>query len=483
MERLKSNPVVVALVILILGSVIIYAVYQPGDFPSGDTLTFGDVPWKSEVRGVFTKDTNDFELLAQTCTSYNVSWVVYEAFGTYFARYPSSVIAGTTRDYIREGIDACHKYGIKFYAMMLCCFGGSWANLGDMKVVMSNGQTGDWVCPNRASSKQRTRLMVEEVASRYPDLDGFMYDYIRYDTADMCFCDQCRDRFKTDTGKTDTVWPTDVIPGGRYRTDFLYWRHVVVTDYAKSIHNWMSTINPNLEFGIASFTLFQDSGSYWRYWIAQDTAEMIKEGCVDSISPMMYTANLGTPDGITDYIKSNRHYLEGGPDNIAGSTQFLPFIADGSLNTITVPQFQGIISKVRELGANGWIVYMYGGPGSPNTVDIRTYLSSIDYPTAFSITNIKVVKNSNTASVSWSTDVATTGKVEYGLSSFFTWGTTTSYGIPCSILTYSPGTIIPDSSAFQHSIELPVVKGTRYYFRVQSTNGYMLTSSVYSFVF
>lgn len=455
------------------------------------TETTAPIAYKSEIRGVFVHCAtfgwdHDWDVIAQTCKDYKINAVFAEVVSTQSAYYPSDYLPWVvSRDEIAEGIAACHdpSRNIKFFVNMdVLYYPGS-------SDIMLETQTGSLVnsgtCPTKLASRTLIKNVVEEIATNY-DIDGFTYDYARYPTGhtDVCYCSECRVKFEEWLDEGTIMDWTQFYPGGSRYNEFMEWRVVPITELVGDIHTWMTAIKPDLEFRVAAWTLFGETGAptYWRYYLGQDTADWVNKGYVDLCGAMMYTTVLiGYPDSIQAYVEADYEYFVGGPE---GKVPLVATITTGVGDPVDPIAFKAVVDYLRELGVDGWIIWRYGGPGCVTTPDITDYLRLLDLPDTFSISNIDVTTDGTSATITWTTDLAATSKVEYSTSPLFNATKGSLYDFDYWDVDHVHGTIVEDEATVtEHSITLTdLLLGTKYYFRVQSEDGSgIATSKVLTF--
>lgn len=452
------------------------------------TATIAPIAYKSEIRGIFVHSMSminpDWDLIAQTCADYGINLVVIEATGNNWAHYRSNIIPYGSEE-LAPAIAACHARGIKLHAAMNVMLSAYEGDGQQRKVVLDDGSTMNWLCPTKQASRDLLKAIVEEIATNY-DIDGFMFDYIRYVLADMCYCDECKAKFQEWLGETITDW-TPFYQGGSRVKEFMEWRIKPIDQLVRDMRSWMLTIKPDLEFSVAAWNIVYEGGTayptYWRYWIGQDTGYWIKQGWVDWVAPMSYT----------DSVKATRNtvmnwqgYHLGGEEGIIPLVVFL----DTCVDSVTPPSvFKDRVEALRDMGADGWIIWRYGGPGDgagSSAPDIRNYLSIIDMPDVFSLENIQVSSSETEATITWTTDLPATSKVESNTSSLFN----ASFRYASAVdfhywdIDHIAGAIVEDNATVtNHSIMLTDLSpATKYYFRVQSEgSGGTATSKVLTF--
>lgn len=436
---------------------------------------------RSEMRGVFVHCASfpaDWNSIASTLSPYKIDAVFGEFLTSWGSQY-------NYMGQLPQAISALHSKGIQVWVSMDVLMGTWTSGTG---VVLADGTYDDgWTCPTKQSSRNAIKAQVENLVRNY-DIDGFMFDYIRYEGGDMCYCSDCKAKFIIDTGLTNVSWPTDVRDGGKYYIEFMEWRTVPITELVRDMRSWMLAIKPNLQFTIASWWIQSDSTpSYWRRWVGQDTALWIDRGYLDSVAPMHYA---DSATGFADDLRTDMKYFTGGSE---GKIPYYALITDaadpnsGGTTPLDPATFRAIIDQVRLSGADGWIIWRYGGPGSSRVFpDIRNYLSQISLPATFEINNIKVSTNQNSATVTWDTSKNTTGRVEYSTSPLFIaqYRYDSVQGFHYYDIDHVQGTIINEQgNSTSHSINIPNLQGGQtVYFRVQSQDpSGICTSEVLNF--
>jgi uncharacterized lipoprotein YddW (UPF0748 family) len=443
---------------------------------TGRLTTITPITSKSEIRGVFVHamslNNPDWDLITQTAADYDINVIGIEVTGNNWAHYKSNVIPYSS-DELAPAIEAAHAKGINVYATMNVMLSAYTGDGVERRVVTcdsdgSNERRINWLCPTNPDSRSLLKAIVEEIASNY-DIDGFMFDYIRYETREMCFCEHCEAKFKEDTGLTDALFPTDVLEGGKYSHEFMEWRTEPINDLVRDMRQWMLAINPNLKFSAAVWRWEIGYPTYWRYWLGQDSTYWVKEGWLDWVAPMAYTDSLSA---IEKTVNDFNEYQIAGPEGI---TQLVPFI-DTCVDSVSTPEnFRDRVNKLREVGADGWIIWRYGGPGDgqgSSAPDIRDYLSLLDMPDTFSLQNIQVSASDTEATITWDTGLPTTSKIEYSTSPLFTasfeyWGAGDFHYWDVDHIV---GSVVENSSyVTNHLITLTALTPkTTYYFQIQS---------------
>ena len=418
----------------------------------------------SEVRGIFFHGANyghnrmdaNWTLIAQTVSQYGITDVFVDLGG---------LPEGSLRAAMLPNIlNAFHPLGIRVHVAWNVLIGGRTSPY-EMRAQDSSGNFIGWGCPIRV--RNFIKDSVQTIASY--DIDGFMFDYIRYwdVNTDMCFCQQCRAAFQDWLGENITDW-TQFYPGGSRHEEFLIWRNEPINELVGLIRNWTLEVNPDLEFSAAVFPIGDNCPIYWKKYLGQDAANWIKNGYLDFLCPMTYTNNTAE---IEMRISNYQRYWTAGKE---GKIPLIVLITNGINRQFSVEEFKAVVNKVREMGADGWIVWRYGGPGnSPSDADradIRPYLDALEWPEVFNIYNIQVFTSETGATITWVTDAVTTSRVEYSTTPLFGVEKKMYMNFPYWNITYTPGVIIEDNTLVKfHNISLKgLYPATTYYFRVQS---------------
>lgn len=201
---------------------------------------------------------------------------------------PQSDTFRTRGDQLAQCVAACHRHGIQVHAWKVC-----W-NLGGhgpkefverMRAegrlqVTDTGETKEWLCPSHpANLKLETDAMLE-MARNY-DVDGLMFDYIRYSDSHVCYCGGCRERFERDTGQQVKVWPADVSKGS-LRHAYVGWRCGQITRLVRAVSHGAHAIKPYVRISAAVFSHYPNC----REQVGQDWAAWTKQGLLDFVIPM-----------------------------------------------------------------------------------------------------------------------------------------------------------------------------------------------------
>jgi hypothetical protein len=436
---------------------------------------------KSDIRGVFLHTpwgyNPQWDVIADTCLNYGINTIVIETYTSHFWS------GGKIVDFpeLRTAITAFHNKGLRVHVLLCVALTPDTG----MKAKNDAGETVDWLCFTKNASKTMLKAVAESLARDY-DIDGLMFDYIRWDTENgfICFCNECKAKFMADTGLTDVKWPTDCLPGGRYYWNFTQWRCIPVTEAVRDMRNAMLAIKPNMLFSAAVWTAFQDCGNYWVEEIGQHTADWVDKGYLDFVSPMIYTTTLTGTDSVEQCTRNSRDFYVGGPEGKIPLVVFTTIDIDG--NPRNIDNFVQAIRLMRNNGADGWIIWRYGGPGLPEYFDIRPYLGALQeaglMEPVWAVQNLTVTVNlgKNAATISWTTTVPTKSRIEYADYPLF--NATVRYGDFGRQLYYKDidyvGGVINETTTLEttHSFTIPITGKTRFRIQCIDANNVTVTS-------
>ena len=208
------------------------------------------------------------------------------------------------------------------------------------------GEPCDWLCPSNPENRKLELESMLEVARRYP-VNGLHLDYIRYPDSAHCYCDGCRRRFETESGRKvlDRNWPKECYSGER-KEEYNDWRCRQITALVAAVSREAKKIRPGLKISAAVF------GSYpaCRESVAQDWPTWIKAGYLDFVCPMDYTAS---DAAFVSLVRSQIKLTAGRVPLYAG----IGATATGS--TLAPDRVVGQIVLARSLGAAGFTIFNF----------------------------------------------------------------------------------------------------------------------------
>lgn len=252
-------------------------------------------------------------------------------------------------DSLDQCVKAAHAAGIEAHAWIIC-----W-NLEDAPASMTspfrkqgrlqvsdNGKPLAWLCPSDPANRAWQVSVVREIAGQYP-VDGIHLDFIRYKSADYCYCPGCRQRFEQQTGVRVRRWPADAVSGS-LSASYREWRRRQITAFVTEARRALQTVAPRAKLSAAVYPVF----SSCRNSIAQDWPSWIQAGLLDFACPMNYSEDLRT---ISDWYRAQRS-LPGGAGRI------YPGIGVTTYESrLDAAQTIGQISTLRGLGAPGFMLF------------------------------------------------------------------------------------------------------------------------------
>lgn len=263
---------------------------------------------------------------------------------------PRSETFRTRGDQLAQCVAACHKHGIQVHAWKVCWNTGGQAPkefIDQMRAdgrlqVTDTGETKEWLCPSHpANLKLETDAMLE-MARNY-DVDGLMFDYIRYGDGHVCFCNGCRERFQRDTGKTVKEWPADVMQGPLHEA-YVDWRCEQITRLVRAVSRDAHAIKPHLRISAAVFSNYPNC----REQVGQDWGAWAKEGLLDFVIPMDDAASGGA---IRTMVKSQISLIDA---RIPVCPSLLVTLSN---RVLTPDQAAAQIVGARQAGADGFNLF------------------------------------------------------------------------------------------------------------------------------
>jgi len=124
-------------------------------------------------------------------------------------------------------------------------------------------------------------------AARRPGVAGIHFDYIRYGSSTTCFCDGCRSKFEVLVGEKLPQWPEEASRKGRWRARWLEFRRDNISRLVEQVHREVRAQAPECKISAAVFKNYPTC----RDSVGQDWALWAREGWVDFVCPMNYTAS------------------------------------------------------------------------------------------------------------------------------------------------------------------------------------------------
>ncbi|MCK4478505.1 family 10 glycosylhydrolase [Candidatus Bathyarchaeota archaeon] len=471
-----------------------YTISSSGSISTDGRILHYKMTDNSEIRAVFFHFTslsasNDWNLIVNTLYDYGINLLVVEGMMPKYAGYPSDVISASAGlDFINEALEVAHPLGIEVYVAMNVLYQTPNPEWG---CVDSQGNFIDWLCPTKQEARDYLRAIVEELVTKYPNIDGFMFDYIRWEwqgsVPDMDYSEESRTALGNWLGETVTNFPGEFAPSGSRYNEFLEWRVEVITQLLVDIIGWMKAIKPDLKISAAPWTILKTGLSYeWaerRKLIGQDWTDWVMKDYLDWVAPMAYFYPNELETFLRPCVKADVELGVGGPE---GKIPMIIFVANQFPILKTPEEFKAEIDILREEGVDGWIIWRYGGPGAGG-LDIRDYLNALNLSPVFSMEGITVYLNeqNESATITWTTNIPTISRVEYSISPLFNvnWQYDSKWNFSYLDIEHIEGEVVENlQRVIDHSITLANLDpNATYYFRVQSQDSGIITSKVYEF--
>ena len=264
---------------------------------------------------------------------------------------PRSAVVREHGDQIAQCVAAAKKYGLEVHVWKVNY------NLSNAPkefveklrsekrlIVTSSGEEHTWLCPSHPENFKLELESMLEVARKY-EVDGLHFDYIRYPSAEYCYCDGCRQRFEKESGRPATNWPKDCKSGDR-REEYQDFRCRQITRLVEAVHNEAKHLRPTLKISAAVFSSYpgcrRDVGQDWVAWV--------KAGYLDFLCPMDYTPSR---EKFQSLVESQLQF-------VAGRIPIYPGIgATASRCTLAPDEVLAQIGDARQLGAAGFTIFNY----------------------------------------------------------------------------------------------------------------------------
>lgn len=281
--------------------------------------------------------------------------------------YPSDVVANAGgprqrsefigRDPLQEAIEIGHRWGLEIvawfeYGLMAHWSGSDTADCGpiltqhpEWRAIKKNGsgyvinENGvfHWLDPAHPEVAQFMEDLFDEIAERYPELDGIETDRIRYPSNEFSYSDISRSRYITETGGED---PINIDYNHPQWQQWIAWREEQITAIARRIYHRAKNTNPAIFISAAVAPPYM----FYNYEKLQRWDVWADSGYVDALEPMLYLDDASFPNQLAEAMQlaPPDFYLYPG----------ISYRNDASL------QFQ--INQVREKGGKGVTLWYYG---------------------------------------------------------------------------------------------------------------------------
>jgi len=210
---------------------------------------------------------------------------------------PVSAAVREKGDQIELCLAACRKYGVQCHVWKVNYYMGSSTDkafVAEKKAqartqVNYDGSPNErWLCPSRPENQKLEIESMLEVARKY-EVDGLHFDYIRYPGNESCFCQGCRTRFEAAIGKKVSNWPADVRKDEDLALKWLDFRRQQITTVVAAVAGQARQVRPGIKISAAVFPNWLTD----RDSVGQDWSLWCREGYLDFVCPMDYTASGG----------------------------------------------------------------------------------------------------------------------------------------------------------------------------------------------
>lgn len=420
----------------------------------------------------------DWNLLFDTLKSYNISGIMGKWGYTSWCWYGSDIISHSDIDFLAAAMTAAKTRNMKvFYSPGVLYYHGGYPEQHSWRYQRADGSYFDWLDPTNPNVRARWKALIQEVITKY-DVDGIMLDYCRYDNTDGPYTQTAKAKIEEYLNATITNWPGEFALGQPRYAEFMDLRVRIMDDFVRDLVTWAREVKPNIEIGAYTFAYEYGMGN--RYWVGQDPVKWAYDGLIELSGSHGYTTS---DSQLEDWINSAVSLL-GGPEGIIPHTIFLEHM----LSYKTPEAWAQQVQILRNLGDDGFTSYSYNGPGQQYfSGDYRNYLDLIPMGPVFSLNNIATTTTSNSITISWTTDLPATSKVEYSASPLFNASKKHS-SYPADIggfdywdIDHVQGQVVEDTAKVtSHTVTLPDLnENTVYYLRIQSSGSGTATSKVY----
>ena len=203
--------------------------------------------------------------------------------------------------------------------------------------------------PGDPRNRQLEVDAMAEIIEKY-DVDGVHFDYIRYtevggdgkENFDFDYGAVSRREFEKARGVAVANWPADVFSGA-LKSEYENWERENINDVVKRVYQNTKARKPNVQVSAAVWR----ANRKYRAGIKQDWTRWAREGWLDFVVPMDYTA---------DNARFERDMKEQIP-NVAGH---IPLAA--GIGNYLIKDPQDVVKQIeiaRENGADGYVLFAY----------------------------------------------------------------------------------------------------------------------------
>ncbi|MBL4561329.1 MAG: family 10 glycosylhydrolase [Labilibaculum sp.] len=249
-------------------------------------------------------------------------------------------------DYLGHFITKAHELGLKVHALLNTFVGGhnyfdrgqtyttnpEWASMvytpdkGIVSIMTLKKKYSAMINPINPDFQAHMLNVLKEVTAKYPELDGFMLDRVRYDGIMADFSDLSKTKFEEYIGEKLESFPADIYEWktdangksdykrGKYFNKWIEWRAKNIYDFMALARQTVKQINPNISFGTytgAWYPSYFEVGVNWasnQYDVSKDydwaTPEYKNFGYAELLD-LYATGNYYTNVTMEEYLKNN----------------------------------------------------------------------------------------------------------------------------------------------------------------------------------
>lgn len=208
-----------------------------------------------------------------------------------------------SRDYdmFRYFLDYGHELGVRVFASLNIFAGGH--NYFDRGIIYDDKADWQSICyekgklvpissiktnyngmlnPSNPEVQEYQLDILKEFVRKYPDMDGFIFDRVRYDGITADFSELSKRQFEEYSGIKVENYPEDILSWydngklrsnwvlGKYAKEWIEWRANVIHDFVVKTHKELKAINPDLIIGDYTGAWYP---TYWQVgvnWASKD---------------------------------------------------------------------------------------------------------------------------------------------------------------------------------------------------------------------
>jgi len=249
-------------------------------------------------------------------------------------------------DYLGHFITKAHELGLKVHASLNVFVGGhnffdrgqtyttnpEWASMvytpdqGIVSIMTLKKKYSAMINPINPGFQSHILDVLKEVTTKYPKLDGFILDRVRYDGIMADFSDLSKTKFEEYLGEKIGAFPTDIYEWktdsakksnyvrGKHFNKWIEWRAKNIYDFMALARKTVKQVNPDISFGTytgAWYPSYFEAGVNWasnKYDPSKDfdwaTPEYKNFGYAELLD-MYATGNYYTNVTMVEYLKNN----------------------------------------------------------------------------------------------------------------------------------------------------------------------------------